>query len=271
MASVARPIDGEQIEFVLCDLDGVVWLSREAIPGAADAVARLRGSGRRVLFVTNNSMSTIADQEAALAAIGVPAVGDVVTSAQAAASLVEPGERVLVCGAAGVVEAVADRGAQIVTTGDVDGDVDVVVVGLHHDFDYARLRAANRAIRRGARFVATNDDASFPTPDGPIPGAGALVAAVATASGVQPVIAGKPHPPMAALVAARCGDRFQGARTLMVGDRFSTDGRFAAELGSAFALVRTGVTTIDDALEGTVALDVADLAAVASSIVDARR
>ncbi len=266
MASVAQPIAAERIEFVLCDLDGVVWLSREAIPGAAEAVARLRRSGRRVLFVTNNSMSTIADQEDALSTIGIPSQGDVVTSAQAAASLVEPGERVLVCAAAGVVEAVEGRGAHVAT--DRDQEVDAVVVGLHHDFDYAGLRAANRAIRRGARFVATNDDSSFPTPEGPIPGAGALVAAVATASGVQPVIAGKPHPPMAALVAARCGDRFRGSRALMVGDRFSTDGRFAAELGCAFALVRTGVTALGDVAEGAAAFDVRDLAAVAAVIAD---
>ena len=80
----------EQVKFVLCDLDGVVWLRRTAIPGAPEAIERLRQSGRRVLFVTNNSMSTIAEQERALAAVGVPAEGDVVTSAQAAAALVAP-------------------------------------------------------------------------------------------------------------------------------------------------------------------------------------
>ena len=184
------------LRFVLCDLDGVVWLRRVAIPGAPEAIDRLRASGRRVLFVTNNSMSPIADQEAALAAIGVPAVGDVVTSAQAGASLVTPGERVLVCGGPGVVEAVEGRDAITVR----EGSADAVIVGLHQDFDYWRMQAANAAIRGGARFIATNDDATYPTPDGPVPGAGALVAAVATAAGVGPVIAGKPPQPMAELV-----------------------------------------------------------------------
>ena len=162
------------VRVVLCDLDGVVWLARQAIPGSPGAIERLRASGRRVLFVTNNSMSVIADQEAALAAIGVPAAGDVVTSAQAAASLVRSGETVLVCGGPGLVEAVGEVGARVVRV----GEADAVVVGLHQDFDYGRLQAANAAIRGGARFIATNDDPTFPTPDGPIPGAGSLVAAV---------------------------------------------------------------------------------------------
>lgn len=257
--------DPGAIRFVLCDLDGVVWLRRVAIPGSADAIARLRATGRRVLFVTNNSMSRVADQEAALAAIGIPAIGDVVTSAQAAAHLVEPGETVLVCADAGVVEAVGARGADVVH----DGDADVVIVGLHQDFDYDRMQAANRAIRHGARFVATNDDATFPTPDGPIPGAGALVAAVATASGVQPRIAGKPYLPMATLVAERCGPTFAPEAAIVVGDRFSTDGRFAQALGSPFALVRSGVTPPDAEPGGHVAIDGPDLAAIADVIVGA--
>lgn len=250
------------IRFVLCDLDGVVWLQREAIPGAPEAIARLRGSGCRVLFVTNNSMSPIAEQEAALAAIGVPAVGDVVTSAQAGASLLAAGQTALVCGGPGVVEAVEARGATVVR----EGQADAVLVGLHQDFDYWRMQAANASIRAGARFIATNDDATYPTPDGPIPGAGALVAAVATASGVDPVIAGKPHQPMAALVRDRCGSEFSASNSLVVGDRWSTDGLFAAAVGCAFAMVRSGVTAPDDDLPGSPSIDGADLAAVADLV-----
>ena len=269
--SQSRPgADFESVQFVLCDLDGVVWLRREALPGAPQAVERLRRSGRRVLFVTNNSMSTIADQERALLGIGIPAVGDVVTSAQAAASLMAVGERVLVCGGDGVVEAVEANGAVALR----DGPADAVIVGLHQDFDYWRLQAANAAIRSGARFVATNDDATYPTPEGPIPGAGALVAAVATASGRAPVIAGKPYLPMAELVRARCGPAFSETTVLMVGDRWSTDGRFAEAIGCAFALVRSGVTPPGAPVSdepGNVAgerirLDVADLDGVARAV-----
>jgi len=258
----------EQIRFVLCDLDGVVWLRHTAIPGAPQAIERLREAGRRVLFVTNNSMSTIEQQERALAAIGVPAIGDVVTSAQAAAAMVTPGDRVVVCGGEGVVEAVEARRAVALR----EGEADAVIVGLHHDFDYWRMQAANAAIRAGARFIATNDDATFPTPDGPIPGAGSLVAAVATASGTLPVVAGKPYEPIAELVRQRCGEAFSERSAVMVGDRWSTDGLFAETIGCQFAMVRSGVTEpgqaiTDDAgvvARSRVAIDVADLDAVAN-------
>jgi HAD superfamily hydrolase (TIGR01450 family) len=215
------------------DLDGVVWLAEQPIDGAAAAVERLRARGDRVLFATNNSWARLEDQEAKLERMGIPAAGDVVTSAMAAATLVEAGERVLVCGGPGVVQAVAARGAAPVA----DGDAAAVIVGFHRDFDYERLRIAATAVRRGARLVATNDDATYPTPDGLIPGGGALVAAVAYAAGVPPVVAGKPHRPMADLIRA-----LAGGEGTVVGDRPETDGAFAAALGYRFALVLTGVT-----------------------------
>ena len=215
------------------DLDGVVWLADEPIAGAAEAVARLRARGERVLFATNNSFARLADQEAKLERLGIPAHGDVLTSAVAAARLVEPGERALVAGGPGIIEALEARGATPVH----DGDADAVVVGFHRDFDYERMRVAVRAIQRGARLIATNDDATYPTPDGPIPGGGAIVAAIAYASGASPAVAGKPHAAMADLVRAVGGD----AGTV-VGDRPETDGAFARTLSYAFALVLTGVT-----------------------------
>nr|MBO2502164.1 HAD-IIA family hydrolase [Thermoanaerobacterales bacterium] len=219
------------------DLDGVIWLADQPIPGAREAVAALRAAGERVLFATNNSYAPLAAQEAKLERMGIPARGDVVTSAMAAATLVEPGERVLVCGGPGIREAVAARGAVPVD----DGDAEAVVVGFHRDFDYERLRVATRAVQRGARLVATNDDATYPTPEGPIPGGGALVAAVAYASGAEPVVSGKPHPPMAALVR-----EVAGTSGTVVGDRPETDGRFARALGYRFALVLSGVTREGD-------------------------
>lgn len=262
------------IDVVLCDLDGVVWLAHRAVPGAPEAVAELRDSGRRVLFVTNNAFSTIAEQEAALAAIGVPATGDVVNSAQAAAQLVAPGAVVLAGGEAGLLEALVARGVEPVAPADWNAagrpPVAAVVVGLHRSFDYARLDALSAAVRDGAAFIATNDDTTFPTPTGLVPGAGALVAAIAAAAGVQPTIAGKPHAPMAAAVAAHLGEGFDPARTLMVGDRLDTDGAFAATLGCAFALVRTGVVGADERV-ADVDLDVADLAAVAAALRSSHR
>jgi 4-nitrophenyl phosphatase len=219
------------------DLDGVVWLGDQPIAGAAEAVAALRGAGETVGFVTNNSAPRVAEVEAKLASHGIPAQGAVVTSAMAAASLVEPGTRVLVCGGAGVLEALQQRGAEVVH----DGPADVVMVGFHRDFDWDRMRVASTAVRNGARFIATNTDATYPLPTGPVPGAGAIVASIATAAGVEPIVAGKPHQAVAEVVRARFG--LEGT---MVGDRPETDGSFARALGYRFALVLTGVTSEAD-------------------------
>ena len=159
-----------------------------------------------MLFVTNNALPTRDQVEAKLSRHGIEAGDDLITSPMAAASLIEPGERVLVCAGAGVVEALADRGVETVDAGVADpGPVDAVVVGLHLDFDYARLDVAARAARAGARLIATNDDTTYPGEHGLSPGAGSLLAAVVTASGVTPVIAGKPYPPMVDLVRAVAG------------------------------------------------------------------
>jgi HAD superfamily hydrolase (TIGR01450 family) len=219
------------------DLDGVVWLGDEPIPGAADAIRRLRAAGRRLAFVTNNSYWTRADVAAKLARHDIPAHDDVVTSAMAAAALIEPDDVVLACGGPGVIEAIESRGARVTS----DGRVDAVVVGYNPAFDYDQMRAASVAVRRGARLVATNDDATYPTPDGPIPGAGSILASIVTASGVEASIAGKPHRPIADLVRVHLDQT-----EMVVGDRIDTDGRFARALRARFALVLTGVTGPDD-------------------------
>ena len=265
---MTRPVPSRLVTptAVLCDLDGVVWLSHQAVPGSPEAIARLRAAGVRLLFVTNNSAARVEDQEHALAAIGIPAIGDVVTSAMAGADLVEPGERALVVGGAGVHEALEARGAiPVVNDADADGRFDAVVVGFHRDFDYEKLRRAATAVLGGARLIGTNDDPTYPTPDGPIPGGGSLLAAVATATGVVPTVAGKPHRPMAATVLDRLGHP-DPATLVMVGDRWSTDGLFARALGCPFALVRTGVTTPGVALEAAVDFDRRDLLAVATTL-----
>jgi HAD superfamily hydrolase (TIGR01450 family) len=227
---------------VAIDLDGVIWRSTEPIRGAADAVARLREAGVPVAFVTNNAWPTVTEQEARLAALGIDATGAVVSSPQAAATLLQPGEHVLVAGGPGVREAVAAVGATPWTYDEADGSpVDAVVVGYHRDFDYDRMRIASSAVRSGARLVATNDDATFPTAEGEVPGNGAIVAGIATAAGTAPTVAGKPNPPMVELVRSRLGPD-----GMVIGDRPDTDGRFARALGWRFGLVLTGVTAPAD-------------------------
>ena len=223
------------------DLDGVIWLSDRPIPGAAEAVARLRAVGQRVEFVTNNSSSRLGEQEDKLAVMGIDAGGAVVTSAMAAAAMLEPGTSALVCGGPGVVEALTARGVQVADDED-DGAVDAVVVGFNRRFDYDALRRAACGVLGGARLIGTNDDATYPTPSGPIPGGGSILAAVAYAAGVEPEVAGKPFPPMTDLVRTVVGSE----DLVVVGDRPSTDGRFARSLGARFALVLSGVTKAEE-------------------------
>jgi 4-nitrophenyl phosphatase len=192
----------------------------------------------------------------------------------AVTALIAPGTRVLVAAGPGVVEALDAAGAHVViNSGEpLTESVDVVVVGIHRDFDYDRLAVAADAARRCQRLIGTNTDSTYPTPDGLLPGGGSILAAVAVASGIDPVIAGKPHRPLATLVESMLAGphgAVDPARVLMVGDRPETDGRFAALLGCRFALVRSGVNNaaseIDEA--ATVDLDVADLAEVARRLI----
>ena len=221
------------------DLDGVVWLAGQPIAGAAGAVDLLRGRGERVVFFTNNSGPALAEHLAALAGAGVRTEPEeVLTSAQAAARLLEPGARVAMLGGPGIEEALTARGVALVGPGDKPA---AVVVGRTTDLDYDELAALAGAIRDGARFVATNTDATFPTPAGPVPGAGALVAFLQAASGIDPEVAGKPHPPAVALVRERLGEV-----AVVVGDRPDTDGWFARALGARFVLVLSGVTSRAD-------------------------
>lgn len=239
------------------DLDGVMWLGDEPIDGSAEAVQQLREQGEPVLFVTNNSSVPAADVAARLTAMGIDATGSVVTSADAAATLVTAGERVLVCAGPGVVAALADRGAEAVSDREADSSerVDAVIVGFTRTFDFEMLAAATKAVRAGARLIGTNDDATYPTPEGQLPGGGAILAAVATASGVVPVVAGKPHRPLVDIVRARLG-----AEGTMVGDRPDTDGKFARALDYRFGLVWSGVTDAESVVDPRPDLAAPDLA-----------
>jgi 4-nitrophenyl phosphatase len=245
------------------DLDGVVWLAGRPLPGAPEAVARLRAAGERVLFVTNNSGPLLAEHVAKLQAAGVAAeAADVVSSAHAAASLLGAGDTAYVLGGPGVVEALGDRGVDVV---DTSTKPTAVVVGRTTSFDYDALAHAAGAIRAGARFIATNLDPTFPTPDGQVPGAGALVAAVQVAAGVEPEVAGKPFPASAAAVRERAADV-----RVVVGDRPDTDGLFARRVGVPFLLVLTGVTSADDLpVDPEPDAVLADLAAAVDRFVDA--
>lgn len=235
---IGAPGSGDTMSRVVwvLDLDGVVWLGSEPIAGAAGAVELLRSAGEDVLFATNNAWPRLGDHEARLADQGIEATGAVITSAGAAATLLEPGERVFVVGGPGLHEAVAGRGCEIVD----HPECDAVISGLDRDLRFESLRVAGLAIRGGARYVLTNPDPTYPTPHGLEPGAGSIGAAITVAGGREPEIGGKPHGAMVGLIRDRVG-----VDGVMVGDRADTDGAFAAALGYRFGLVLSGSTSAD--------------------------
>jgi HAD superfamily hydrolase (TIGR01450 family) len=245
---------------LICDLDGVVYRGAASVPGSAAALAEFRVAGWRILLCTNNSSRTPEDvSERIFSITGFEATPEeVVTSAAAAARLLSI-ERppTLVLGGEGITQALREREIPIVDAG---RDARAVVVGLATGLTYSWLREASNAVRGGARFIATNHDATYPAEDGFWPGAGAIVAAVEVASGVRAEVAGKPFAPMRELLK----ESLAPGPVWVVGDRPDTDlGMAEAEAGWRSALVLTGVATSGDGVEPAPDLVVADLAAVA--------
>jgi glycerol-1-phosphatase len=233
---------------LVVDLDGVVWLGGDPIEGAADALARLRSGGTRVLFLTNDPQSSREEQAARLTALGIPATAaDVLTSATATARFLAsrgdgPDRRVLVLAAPAVREEIASAGFEVVPPSEARR-ADVVVLGGHDRFDYGELQAATTAIASGAELYATGRDAVVPTRDGPSPGTGAILAAVETATGVTATVVGKPEPFVFELAREMLNDC---DRVAVVGDNLSSDIEGAKRSGLDAILVLTGNATRDD-------------------------
>lgn len=251
---------------VVCDLDGVLYRGNTEIPGSGRALARFLEAGGEITFVTNNSTKTPeATAEKIRAITGVAVTADqVATSSQAAASVLDSDDDpVMVFGEEGVRAAVTARG---LSTTDDPNEARSLVVGMYWGVTYDDLARAAEAARGGARFVATNNDPTYPVEEGLLPGAGALVAAIATASGRNPEIAGKPHRPLRDLLRSR-----GIAEAWVVGDRMDTDIALAgAEPGWQSILVRTGVT--DAALAGDDAdVTVEDFAEAVDHILESAR
>jgi HAD superfamily hydrolase (TIGR01450 family) len=221
---------------VVVDLDGVCYRGPQPIPGSREAIADLRAAGIGVVFATNNATHTPEQAAAKLNALGFEASAEqVVTSAVAAADMIEPGTRCLVVGAEGLRDALRARGCVLV---DDPAQAQAVVTGLDREITYDKLLRGTRALLAGARFVASNADFSFPDVDGISPGAGMIMAALEATSGVKAEIAGKPKPALFQSAASR----LPAGPLLMIGDRLETDIYGAAAMGWDTALVLTGVT-----------------------------
>ena len=235
-----EPLD-TAYDVALLDLDGVVYLGGAAIPGAAEALRKADAAGMRLAYVTNNAFRTPAAIAALLTSFGVPAAAeDVVTSAQAAARLLAErlpaGAPVLVIGGSGLRMALRERGLRPVST--ADDKPRAVVQGYAPDVSYSMLAEGGLAVAAGALFVASNGDLTLPSRRGRQPGNGSLIQVVATATGVQPLVAGKPEPPLHRESVLRTGAR----HPLVVGDRLDTDIEGAHRVGADSMLVLTGVT-----------------------------
>ena len=248
---------------LICDLDGVVYRGDSVLPGATEALQRAQAEKIALWFVTNNSTRTpeqVRDKIRVVGGVDVP-LERIVTSAQSAASLLTAeAHPTFVFGSEAIGQALEAQGISLTMNAEEAG---AVVVGMDFDLNYEKLAAACSAVRRGARFVATNTDPTYPIDGGVLPGSGALVAAVAAATGRRPEVAGKPNDAMRALLKQRGIDN-----AWVVGDRLDTDVALAANQdGWQSILVLTGVTDSED---DTSAADyvASDLAAAVNLLLD---
>jgi 4-nitrophenyl phosphatase len=246
---------------LICDLDGVVYRGKDPVPGSATALAALEAAGWRIIFCTNNSARTpeeVAERVRAITGYEGRAEQVITSAAAAAGLLAESKPPTFVLGGDGVRTALEKEGIPVTAVGSEAG---AVVVGLATGLTYDWLREASSAVMRGARFIATNDDPTFPAEDGLWPGAGSIVAAVERATGVMAEVAGKPFPPMRRLLHQNLGP----GPVWVVGDRPDTDLALASvEPGWRSALVLTGVSpgrNLDPAPD-LVAADLAEVARI---------
>lgn len=228
-----------KISGIISDLDGVTYRGDEPIESAVSVFQRWNDIGLPYAFVTNNSTKSAEEFSIKLNAMGIPAdpARIVTTSAVAAdrlGELLEPRRRVMVIGAPALVRAVAERNFEI-----ADEDVDAVIAGLDRNFTYKKLARAQTALLAGAHFIGTNPDPLLPKGGGSEPGAGAILRAIETASGVAPTIIGKPQPDLVTRALSILGTDPQS--TFMLGDQIMTDIAAGLAAGLPTIRVRTGV------------------------------
>lgn len=233
------------INAFIIDMDGVLYRGDRPLPGAAGFIARLQALQTPFLLVTNNSTRTPDQYVSKLARMGIQVAEErILTSAQATArylaGLAGRGTRVYPIGEVGLREALVAEGLTL-----ADGpDVNFVVVGMDRNLTYDKLRVAVLAIRRGAGFIGTNPDRTFPAEDGIHPGAGSILAAIQTATDVAPTVIGKPQPGLFELALARLEASHDSVA--VIGDQVETDVRGGRAAGLTTILVLTGVTTRQD-------------------------
>jgi 4-nitrophenyl phosphatase len=230
---------------LILDMDGVLWRNNTPIGDLAAVFRRIHAMGLKFTLATNNSTKSVKQYQHRLNDFGAPVEPwQIVTSSHAVADMLakkfpERGD-VFLIGEDGIEFAIKEKGFNVVPTKDTKNAI-AVVVGLDREINFNKLKEATLLIRRGLPFYGTNSDLTFPTPEGLIPGAGSFLALINAATGVDPIVAGKPAPFLLELALARMGTPRE--KTLVVGDRLETDIAGGQAAGCPTALVLSGVST----------------------------
>jgi 4-nitrophenyl phosphatase len=234
------------IDAVIFDLDGTLYVGRTPVPGAPEKVEELRRQGKKILFLTNAATRSRESVAHKLRGMGFRAEkGEIYCSAYVLARYVaenHPGKKVFVVGEEGIAEELHGLGIKT-----VESKADIVAAGLDRSFTYEKLSKALAELERGAVFLASNMDATYPTESGPMPGAGAIVAAIGFASGKKAHVVGKPNPYVLELIKSEQG--LSNERIMIVGDRIETDIKFARDCRIKSALVLSGSSKKSDIKE----------------------
>jgi HAD superfamily hydrolase (TIGR01457 family) len=258
------------IKALILDMDGVVWRSDTPIGDLPSIFKRIEERGLKFCFATNNGTKTPEQYVDILTQFGIRAhPSQVVTSALGAADMLArkflPGTKAFMIGEDGVRAALEEKGFEILSV-ERAPDAQFFVIGIDRQITFDKMREATLLVRRGVPFYATNSDKTFPTPRGEIPGAGAWISVITTATDVEPIYAGKPFPFMMELSLERLGTNRD--ETLVVGDRLETDMAAGQSVGCPCALVLSGVSTVAQAQAWTPAIDIIadDLSSLVGSL-----
>ncbi|MFZ5879434.1 MAG: HAD-IIA family hydrolase [Chloroflexota bacterium] len=246
------------IKALILDMDGVLWKADAPIGDLAEIFARVRAQGLKFVFATNNGTRTVDQYVQRMKGFGVEVEPwQVVTSAQGVAHLVAQnfpsGSKLFVVGEDGVRQSLEEKGFEILPVEQAP-EAQALVMGIERSITFQKVVEATLLVQNGVPFYATNPDKTFPTPRGEIPGAGAWLSVIITATNVEPIIAGKPSPHLMEIALERLGTT--KAETLVVGDRLETDIAAGQAVGCPTALVLSGVSSRGEAEAWTPAMDV---------------
>ncbi len=246
------------IKALILDMDGVIWKADAPIGDLPAIFKKIQKRGLKFAFATNNATKTQAEYQKKLKALGVEAeIDQIVTSAMGAGSLLAKnhpsGTKIFMIGEEGLRLALAERGYEILSVANAQ-QAEAVVVGIDREINFQKMAEATLLVRNGVPFYSTNGDKTFPTPRGEIPGSGAWLSVIVTATNVQPIIAGKPAPELMELSLKQLG--VSNTEALIVGDRLETDIAAGQALGCPTALVLSGVSTKTQALNWNPKIDI---------------